>query len=152
MTPDLIIVSVPHTGTRFLKKRLGIEDHIHSNSNWEKLWDTIDGRYVIAPLRSPPTVWRSWCRRHANRDPLEWVGHFMAGWFALNALDQMIDVDMICVDKQEDPRIDDWQPVGEFEGRPTDWKLHKVDLRTLYNLPIVYRNYGGRPNSRGFWK
>lgn len=142
MMPDPIIVSVPHTGTRFLKARLGLQDHAHANTRWQMLWDRIEGRDVIVPLRDPSVVWRSWCRRHPGQHVLNWFGHFMAGWFNVNALDQMMEIDFICIDKQEDPRITDWTPVGDEDGSAAEWKLHKADLRSLYYLPFVTRHFG----------
>jgi len=143
MIREPIILSVPHTGTRFLKERLGIEHHVHANSGWQGMFEFCQDREAIyVPLRRPHEVWRSWCRRHYGRDPLEWVGHFMAGWFHINALEQLFELDFIAVDRPGDPRISDWSRVGKYDGRPTDWKLHKVDLRILYTLPYIKRHYG----------
>jgi len=140
MTSDPIIVSVPHCGTRFLKERLGIKEHVHTHQSWNAAWDRVEGREVIVPLREPSLVLRSWCRReHPRKFP---VGTFFMAWSFLHAIDQMIDVDVICVDKQEDPRIDDWTPIGEEDGSHAGWKLHKFDLRPIHNLPIVQRHYG----------
>lgn len=136
-----IIVSVPHSGTRFLKKRLGIKDHVHANANWVKLWEEVEGREVIVPLRKPPSVLRSWCRRRADRELVNWIAQFCASWFILHALDQMMELDYICIDKCEDPRIDDWTKVGDEDGSHVRWKLHKVDLRPIYKLPFVDRHY-----------
>jgi hypothetical protein len=30
-----IIFSLLHTGTRFLKERLGIDEHVHASSGWQ---------------------------------------------------------------------------------------------------------------------
>ncbi len=143
MTREPIVLSVPHTGTRFLKTRLDIAQHVHANSGWRGLHEfCLDRPAIYVPLRRPHTVWRSWCRRHYNREPLDWVGHFMGGWFNVNALDHLFELDFIAVDKCDDPRITDWSPVGEYDGRPAEWSLHKIDLRILYTLPFVKRIYG----------
>ena len=136
MTFDPIIVSVPHCGTRFLKERLGIEDHVHTNESWDKIWELTEGRSLIVPLRSPSMVWRSWCRRN-NPEKFPYAEFFMA-WGNLHALDQMCELDVICIDNQEDTRITDWTAVGDGDGG--DWKLIKTDLRPLYKMPIVVRN------------
>jgi hypothetical protein len=140
MTYKPIIVSVPHSGTRFLIERLGIEDHVHTHIAWDTLWERTEGRSIVVPLRSPVDIFRSWCRRH---DPKSFpFGEFFMAWGFLHALDQMVDLDVICVDHCADPRITDWSKVGDGDGSRADWKLHKVDLRALYKLPIVHRHYG----------
>ena len=136
-----IIISVPHSGTRFLKKRLGIEQHVHANANWLKLVEDIGDKQIIAPLRSPESVWRSWCRRRHSDDLTNWVAQFFASWFVLHALDQLYDIDYICVDKREDSRITDWTKVGDQDENHGQWKLHKVDLRPLFKLPLVQKHY-----------
>lgn len=140
MTSDPIIVSVPHTGTRFLKERLGIEDHVHTNLAWDKVWERTEGRSLIVPLRKPASVWRSWCRRN-EPDKFPYASFFMA-WGGLNTLDQMVDLDVICIEAQHDTRITDWSAVGDGDGSRGDWKLMDIDLRQLYKLPIVDRYYG----------
>jgi hypothetical protein len=141
MIPDPIIVSIPHTGTRFLKERLGIDAHVHTSTNWDAVYRQARNRQVIAPLRKPTDVWRSWCRRRDDGDPLRWAPHFFSAWYIMHALDMLFDVDFICVDKQDDPRIDDWEPFGGSDQSHAGWKLHRVDLRVLYKLPFVYNNY-----------
>jgi len=52
------------------------------------------------------------------------------------------EVDVICVDKREDPRIDDWSPIGDDDGSRAGWALIKADLRPMNNLPLVIEHYG----------
>lgn len=136
-----IIVSVPHTGTRFLQKRFGIAHHVHTHSNWVKIMNEIQDRQIVSPLRHPKDVWRSWCRRRHADDLTNWVSQFFIAWGNLHTLDQMYDIDFVCVDKGEDSRITDWQKVGDTDGDSAQWKLHKVDLRPLMKLPMIQRNY-----------
>jgi hypothetical protein len=63
----------------------------------------------------------------------------------IHALDQLYDLDVICVDKKEDHRLQNWAPVGDTDRSSAQWKPHKFDLRPIYKLPIVWRNYGKRP-------
>lgn len=140
MTPDPIIVSVPHCGTRFLMNRLGINDHIHTMASWDSLLRRIEGRKVYVPLRNPPDVWRSWCRRHQPQ--IFPYGQFFLSWGCLQMLDSIRDVDIICVDHRTDPRIDDWGKVGDEDASKVGWQLIKTDLRPLYRLPIVEKYYG----------
>ena len=103
------------------------------------MWERLEGRSPVVPMREPADVFRSWCRRH---DPKSFpYGEFFMAWGQLHALDQMIDLDVICIDQCRDTRITDWQPVGQGDNSRADWKLLKVDLRALHKLPIVERNY-----------
>lgn len=139
---DPIIVSIPHTGTRFLKDRLDIEHHIHTHTNWVTLYERVKNKHIIVPLRNPSTVWRSWCRRKDEEEVLNWAPQFFASWYIMHTLDQLFDLDIICIDKQVDERITDWGKVGDSDNSHAKWKLHKVDLRVLYKIPLVQRNYG----------
>lgn len=142
-----IIVSIPHTGTRFLCERLGVEKRVHTHSKWESLYSQVEGKHIIAPLRNPPDVWESWARRKnppgtehsAKMEPFPYATFFSA-WYNMHTLDMMFDVDFICVDKCEDHRITDWSPVGHGDKgtvvRPA------TELRPLYYLPFVRRHYG----------
>lgn len=140
MTSDPIIVSVPHSGTRFLKKRLDVRDNAHTTLPWGRLWEWCSmEREIIVPLREPADVFRSWCRR--NNPKSFPYGEFFMAWGQLHALDQMIELDVICVDQCSDPRITDWTQEGHGDGAYAGWKLHKADLRPVYKLPIVERHY-----------
>ena len=139
MTFDPIIVSVPHTGTRFIKERLGIEQYVHAHTGWRTIWNRAHERPIVVPLREPADVFRSWCRRH---DPKNFpYGEFFLAWGQLHALDQMLELDVICIDKCDDPRITDWTPVGDGDVSRAGWKLHKIDLRAIHKLPIIERHY-----------
>ena len=126
MTPDPIIVSVPHCGTRFLKERLGIKDHVHTTKEWNSLVRRVANRKIIVPLRKPVDVWRSWCRRHEGRN-FPYAGYYLA-WGALQALDYQFDLDVICVDKQEDPRITDWSKVGDGDASRARWVRKRCNI------------------------
>jgi hypothetical protein len=146
MTRDPIIVSMPHCGTRFLKERLGLKDHVHTTANWETLTQRIRGRKIIVPLREPPAVWRSWCRRENPR--MFPYANFFLGWGVLQLLDSTLSLDVIAVDLQEDERITDWRKVGDEDMSRAGWQLIKVDLRPLYRLPIIDRYYGSRDGTK----
>jgi len=140
MTPKRIIVSVPHCGTRFLKERLGIKEHIHTTHEWSSLVERLEGQHIVVPLRNPDAVWRSWCRRH-DQHKFPYADYYLS-WAALQMVANRFDVDVICVDKQEDPRISDWRKVGDEDASRARWGLIKIDQRPLYRLPIVFENYG----------
>jgi hypothetical protein len=144
MTHDPIIVSVPHTGTRFLQQRLGLQEHIHTLSSWDSLLRKLAGRKVYIPLRNPPDVWRSWCRRHNPK--IFPYGQFFLAWGCLQMIAEQMEVDVICVDHKTDPRINDWGKVGDQDNSKVGWQLLKTDLRPLYRLPLVDKYYG--PHSK----
>ena len=64
---------------------------------------------------------------------------FIRSWMQMHTLDMMCDIDFICVDKQEDPRIKDWSPVGDTDPGET---VHDLDVDFLYELPFVKHHYG----------
>jgi hypothetical protein len=120
---------------------LGIEYHVHTHFDWKTLVERIEGKKkIFVPLRRPETVWRSWCRRH-NPRVFPYASFFLS-WATLQMVANKFEVDVICIDKKEDPRITDWSPVGGDDGSHAGWKLHKTDLRPLFNLPIVFEHYG----------
>ena len=141
--PEQIIISIPHTGTRFLQERLGIEAQAHhTTGNWTSLRRRVEGKQIISPLRAPPDVWKSWARRHEFKshsgEPFPYA-RFFSAWYVMHTLDMLFYVDFICVDKREDPRIKDWERIGHHdtgcEGLPV------IDLRPLYFLPFVKKHY-----------
>lgn len=136
-----MIVSVPHTGTRFLKERLAIKDHIHTHTRCGTVLKRVKNRQLIAPLRAPADVWGSWCRRAGEKEPLMWAPSFFAAWFVMYALDLTFGVDFICIDKQEDARITDWSIVGAKEPKYARGKLHGVDLSVLFSIPFLQQHY-----------
>ena len=134
---DQIIVSIPHTGTRFLQARLGVEKSVHTISKWDSLYNQVKDKQIIAPLRSPPVVWKSWARRKKAPFP---YAEFFSAWHNMHALDLLFEVDFICLDKRDDPRIADWEPIGQDDPGP--YGLPLIELRPLYFLPFVRRHFG----------
>lgn len=137
---DSIVVSVPHSGTRFLKERLGVDEHVHSHRPWKDVLKRIEGKHVYVPLRNPKMVWHSWCRRN-NKDPLWFAPEFFAAWFNIHTLDQVFDLDFICLDKQNDARIKDWGRVGGNDASRLGHEIYSVDMQPIYKLPYINRYY-----------
>ena len=134
-----MILSVPHSGTRFLKDRLSDPEHCHTHWSWDRITERLSScdQPPIVPLRNPLDVWASWCRRNGTTN-FPYTEFFLA-WGQLHTLDQMMELDVICVDRKDDPRIDDWTPVGVFG---TEQVILPIDLRSLHTLPIVERHFG----------
>lgn len=146
--PENLIVSMPHCGTRFLRERLGVKHHVHTTADFNSLMKRIgktQGGKLYTPLRHPTDVLRSWCRRHNARTfP---YAEFFVGWGVLQHLYATMDLDVICVDKQEDERITDWSKVGDEDGSKAGWTLLKLDMRPLWRLPIITEHYGDSTGS-----
>jgi len=136
----VIIVSIPHTGTRFLRRRMRTKRYIHVTEPWDKLVETLTGREVISPLRSPQSVWRSYSRRWVDPDsPIDTIG-FINNWYTMHTLTLFFDIDFIPVDLQQDKRITDWSPIGERDAG--DAVHPDIDLSKVYQLPFVQKWYG----------
>jgi len=144
MTSSLV-VSIPHTGTRFLKARLGITEHIHTIVYWDSLMREVNKYdHIVAPLRDPSAVWQSTYRRWLKPDAHDNLHRFIAAWYMMHALTLVRDVDFIPVDLKLDPRITDWEPVtGELE-RNNKIKPN-LCLMSIYALPFVAQYYSIRP-------
>ena len=133
---DSIIVSVKHSGTRFLRERLGVDEYVHTDMEWNVLVNRVEGKNIIVPLRKPEDVWASWWSRGLHNLPI-----FLHSYYTLHALDQLFDVDYIAVDRQVDERITDWTPVGNKDKKKVTVEPFPTDLRVLRMLPIIRRYY-----------
>lgn len=68
--PQLLVISVPHSGTRTLVKHLGIKTHQHFNPGHLKNRYGGRGNDVHIPIRNPIDVAESWARRMKPIDKL----------------------------------------------------------------------------------
>lgn len=137
-----IIVSVPYTGTRFLRERLGIKQSVHTYTPWNRLLEIIDGHEVITPLRDPQANWHSWARRwDYAEDYDQQIARYNMCWFVLHSLSLIKDIDFIPVDlpNLRDSRIQDWTPVGNEDAGNLE---HYYNAEALYNLPMIQKYYG----------
>ena len=138
MKDKRLIVSVPNSGTRFLMARLGVEEYAHTHWGWKQLWAKVEGTEPIVALRHPNLVWSSWCNNNVVNNKLP-ISRFVLAWEQLQRLDDMMKLDIICVDKHQDVRITDRTPIGTGK---TKFKVVSMDFQPLYSLPIVKRHYG----------
>ena len=130
-----VIVSVQHTGSRFLAERLNIDasNIIHTFTELSQIVKDIQGRNILSPVRHPQSVWESWCKRGRPNYAM-----FMYSFFTLGALASIYPIDFIAVDKQQDSRINDWSKVCH-DDRVAE--CPKVDLSPLKMIPFVRDNY-----------
>jgi hypothetical protein len=139
MTSNSIIVTIPHTGTRFLQERLGIKQYVHTVINWPILCRRIENKKIISPLRPPIKVWKSWARRRNPKNEAFPYIEFTSAWYTMHALDLMYEVDFIDLEAKNDPRISDWTPIGNEDYGP--YELPEINLNPIYKLPFVTRFY-----------
>lgn len=142
---ERIIVSIPHTGTRFLKERLGIEKHIHTTITWESLISEVRDKEIISPLRNPCDCWKSTIRRWLQPDvPDNWF-RFISAWYMMHALTLVMTVEFIPVDLKKDNKygITDWTPITGEEDRH-NIVAPNVCLQMIYELPFVKQFYTWR--------
>ena len=78
-----MIISVPHSGTRSLKDRLGMDTHWHFNSVYDDRIRDFEGHAHI-PIRNPIDVAISWDARYVNE-----YGGTIADM--LKSMDEMLD-------------------------------------------------------------
>lgn len=136
-----IVVSVPHTGSRFLRERLGLRKIIHTTKEWTYLWSVVEDKKLYAPLRDPRQTWLSHMRRSPHSRPFnicEWVG----AWFKLHALSLVKEIEFIPIEKQDHPLITDWSPVGHWDGDSDSGWMPEPDLKAIYDIPIIKKHYG----------
>ena len=139
-----IIVSIPHTGSRFLRERLGIDEIVHTERNWHDLINKTAGHYLISPLRDPVSVLRSAVKRTPPELAFDIAG-WIHNWYMMHALTRIRHIDFIVIAQQADPRITDWTPVGHDDDgeRPIyDRPYPAIDLGKIYELPFVDGVYG----------
>lgn len=142
--PD-IVVSIPSTGSRFLARAFGLSErfHIqHTAVRWTDLIEGIKGKeHIVVPLRHPYSVWHSWCSRGNLSEP-NMVANWFRAWYHLHALDMCMELDVVPVDKREDPRITSWEKVGFDDPKKTaNYELVDVHWKGLMSMPIVRRHY-----------
>lgn len=149
-TPLPYIISIPHTGTRFLRQLLGIarrdrtcpHHHILAKSPTAHVQMANQVRRgIVVPLRDPRAVLATWIK-HKRR-----VSDYLKSWELLEELDAKWPLLYLCVDhpKRDEqlahlaryfelPLATDWQPVGHSEGEPT---LPAVEWdEVYYRLPV----------------
>ena len=136
-----IVVSIPYSGTRFLKERLGITEHVHTIIfGWDALIRETEGKKLVAPLRDPKAVWESTVRRYNRWDATDNIPIFFTAWFMMHALSVIRDIEFIPVDLQISDRITDWTPIGGEEDM-CNTKCYPMCLRRIYSLPFVKQFY-----------
>jgi hypothetical protein len=154
----LKIISVPHTGSNFLKKLLGV-GYKHAKAFFE--YGDPEGRrrypvlpdVMVVPLRHPEDNWQSWVRRYDGSDA-PWVQNHYNQWKCLERLynegEEMIFVPLDVPDRElyldalrkhvGKKLLTDWEPVNST-GRKK--KEFKKDLSYVWDISFIKEIYGG---------
>lgn len=140
-----IVVSVPGSGTRFVKERLNVETSWHTWENWDHLRKQCDQADVLyIPIRQPQKVFESWVKNGRFGGPRHLLWY--KAWYQLNMLYLLYpSAEVICVDKKNSELIKDWRPVGQSTNLITDPQLELTDginWQVMHELPVVYEHYG----------
>jgi len=149
----MYIVSIPHTWTRKLVALLDTTNyhHVHAEGTWERVKEA---ELVIAPIRRPESVWRSWWRRDKHKDGVP-GDDFWGCWMLMDKYDRGREILYVPIDHPE--RDAYWKRACAAIGREIDprWGVGlaeedsvidgslapTVDLSSLYAYPFVQRIY-----------
>lgn len=144
---DRLIVSVPHSGTRFLKSRFGWRDHRHTITSYERLISDIEAwdHKIIIPLRHPQDVLRSWFSRQKHRQTY-WLTQFVMAWTHLQHVHDACDSEVVTIEGQDHFEITDWTPVGDTDKKYDNCveKADYIDITPIFALPIIQQRYKPR--------
>ena len=163
----MFVISVRHTGTRFLSKALGCEhDHI------DRVKSVDDYPLLVSPLRDPKKVWLSWVVRKtvtdlACRGPFTTKDCFIASWKRLDHLHESLEwfldreIVYVPIDRPERAEqmllISDVIPIwdeatghieppadpssSDFWGKAVIWDEWYDEFDFIYDLPMIKRYY-----------
>jgi len=152
----MIVVSVPHTGTRTLRGLLGAPGWHVFGEDFEKM---VEGKRLIAPLRDPTEVWASFCRRRGTGHAVA-LSRYDESWMALAGWDAVYDITYVPVDipgVRDDIMAElgveniDWdRKAGHLseedllacKGYEGDW-IEK-DIGWVYDLSFIRKFYADR--------
>ncbi len=154
----LVVLAVPHTGTRTLREILGC----FSKHTWvsnERLAQNLVGSIVVTPLRDPREVWKSWLRRQGTIHESD-LHRFNKTWRRLAELDDLYSIIYVPLDRPERDmqfaKIEraagrtfnpNWsKKVGRVEDKELEYERPRVsddgrDLSWIYDLPMVKQFY-----------
>lgn len=145
----VVVLSVPHTGTRFAKRLLEQRCRVrpvHVTDADDVIRSHVDNAdLVVCPTRNPDACWRGWLKRRHGDDQ-----EFAAAWQSLQAWSDDLSPHWLPVDvpgreayrQQLECAVGstlptDWRPVGAQPDIPG----HHPCPRSVYELPVVQQFY-----------
>ena len=93
---NVIVASVPHTGTRSLARILQCGTTHFIEPRWR---EHISGKIVYVPLRDPRRVFASWQNRQGTNSHRFPLSMFETAWRALEDADKEFDLSYVLMDK-----------------------------------------------------
>jgi len=151
---NIFLTSIPHTGSHFLQHLLSLDKFIHVfDANIEEHLKKAD--LIVAPLRKPEDVWKSWVRRF-NTTPNEHIKRgaaFLNCWERMNHFSMTYTIHFLPVDVE---RREEWlAKMGQLVGKElkTDWpkvngssapipdEIPYIDFSEIYGYDYVRRFY-----------
>lgn len=151
------VVSVPHTGSNFLRELLELDTFKHTgalffNQQYKGPWANL----MIVPLRKPEDVWRSWYNRYHDPDKPEpqgfeasfWINWHAFAWMVKNQ-ERMIFIPVDLPGVRDDALSDlsrvlgktlstDWEKVNSHGGKS---EVPTPDLSEIYDIPVIRSLY-----------
>jgi hypothetical protein len=140
------LVSVPHTGTKFLRKLL-IDHGIDFTMTH---YFEFQGGVTVSPIRDPLKCYNTFMRRQRP------ISQFYDSWHRFNEFYETQDYPIIPVDVKTHrtkalkklserlgvPLRTDWKPVGTSKNLDfPEIKAVDIDLSEIYALPVVKQYY-----------
>lgn len=160
---DILLTSVPHSGTRFFRKIIKPSEtwHVYDKRVLERGGLEI-AKIVACALRRPEDIWQSWWwrREGLNHTGIEPGTKWFAAWECLRrAFEERHDIHVLPIDLPSRgihleafaqtigrPLETDWSPVGEFHGKgdpEAGWsEPPEIDFDPIYEIPIIREYYG----------
>lgn len=143
------VVSIPHTGTRFLREVLTTNSN-HVGGGWQKKDNIFQMCHVFSPMRNPTAVWDSWMKRLGSGGRS--LKQFNLCWEDLGRLDRCYPVHFIHLDLPDrdnelgaasellgESLTANWASmVGHAPTRVWDGPVPvKPDWEMIYRLPMI---------------
>jgi hypothetical protein len=153
--PRIVIRSVPHTGTHFMRVLLKkcIPEAIIETQHYEQFshYKNDHEKVYIAPIRHPYLVWKSWESRGTGNDP---HFDFFSCWKQFNDdfVNENMHIQLLPLDTKDrqvhldnlsvllgHKLITDWIPVSSKPHK----EVKMTDLTDIYQLEVVRTFYDG---------
>lgn len=130
---DAVIVSIPFSGTRYLRQALSIPKCVHTYVPPNRLMEYIGGatRFVV-PLRDPKENWKSWARRWPEGKPWDKrIAEFERAWMGMAWFLQCYEAEVLTID--DFPKSDIPMIGKEDEGNNS----YLYDVSHIYKYDFV---------------
>lgn len=155
---DAVIVSIPYSGTRYLRSALNIPKSVHTYVPPDVMMEYIgDARYIFAPLRQPESNWAAWARRWPHGKPWDRrIAEFERAWMGMAWICNEYDVQFIPLDHDVGPRLltgaqelvglVPFEPEKRFGEDDEGSNSYDYNVKHLYRYNFVKQYYTYKEN------